>query len=483
MTFPLLLSIGCALLAAALAWRTVRLFRIRRGVLAALTSDEPATRVAAVQEAGELGLATTAPALLRTVRAEQDPAVLAAVLRVVAGHQWEPASTGRVVELRLWAKAYAEAHPELRRAPSGAPLQPGVAGVVPPPSLLGSAPTRRRSTDTSEFDRSDESAEWVPEPSGDPDPLHPVRVLVTGVGGPAGVAVLRALRHRGHYVIGVDADPGAVGLQLADEDHLVPRHDDPTYLTTLLHVATRAEAQALICTVAEELPALAAGRQHLAEAGVRTLLPGRDAAMRCIDKWRFSELMTEAGLPAPATGLGSAVGVPRPWVVKPRFGRGSRDVTVVRTIRTLNTALRRTPEPIVQTLLVGREFTVDALVDPSGTVLAALPRWRLETKAGISTKGETFNDPAVSDLATLVLKAVGLAGPANVQGFVSADGEVSVHEANPRFSGGLPLTLAAGADLVEEYLRGIMGRPMRADRLVARPGVRMLRYYAEVFTA
>ena len=64
----------------------------------------------------EMGLASTAPSLLRAVRAETDPAVLAAVVRAVAARQWEPASTGGIVELRLWARAYAEKHPELRRA-------------------------------------------------------------------------------------------------------------------------------------------------------------------------------------------------------------------------------------------------------------------------------------------------------------------------------------------------------------------------------
>jgi carbamoyl-phosphate synthase large subunit len=191
--------------------------------------------------------------------------------------------------------------------------------------------------------------------------------------------------------------------------------------------------------------------------------------------------MTEAGLPVPATGLGKADGVPGPWVVKPRFGRGSRDVHVVSTQAGLRTALAATPQPIVQTQLTGREFTVDALVDRSGALIAAAPRWRLETKAGVSTKGETFADDEVVNVADLVLKAVGLIGPANVQGFVTEDGAVVVHEVNPRFSGGLPLTQHAGADVVGEYLRGILGLPLRSDRLVTRPGVRMLRHHAEVF--
>ena len=130
------LTIAIGALAAAVAWRSVRLVRMRRGINAALRDDDPNIRIAAVEHAAEIGLAATAPALLRAVREETDPAVLASVVLAVATRQWEPASTARIVELRLWAKAYAERHPELRRGHlSQAPLLPGVAGTVPPPSL------------------------------------------------------------------------------------------------------------------------------------------------------------------------------------------------------------------------------------------------------------------------------------------------------------------------------------------------------------
>jgi carbamoyl-phosphate synthase large subunit len=135
----------------------------------------------------------------------------------------------------------------------------------------------------------------------------------------------------------------------------------------------------------------------------------------------------------------------------------------------------------VQTQIKGREFTCDVLMDPSGGMAGGVARWRLETKAGISTKGETFDNPEVLHLSGQVLKAVGLIGPANVQGFVTDEGCVVIHEVNPRFSGGLPLSLAAGADLVEEYLRAIMGSAIRPERLVGRPGVLMLRHFCEVF--
>jgi carbamoyl-phosphate synthase large subunit len=136
----------------------------------------------------------------------------------------------------------------------------------------------------------------------------------------------------------------------------------------------------------------------------------------------------------------------------------------------------------VQTRCEGREFTVDALTDRDGTVVGLVPRWRLETKAGISTKGETFSDDRVGALVRATIAALGLDGACNVQGFLDdATEEVSVLEVNPRFSGGLPLTLAAGADLVGEFLRGTLGLPLRPERLTHRDGVVMTRHLTEVF--
>ncbi len=482
---PALLAVlvGMSALVMALAWRTVRRLRVRRGIVAGLRHSDPGVREVAVVQAADMGLATTAGMLLRAVRAEADPAVLAAVVRAVAGRQWEPASTAGIVELRLWARAYAEKHPELRRGTSSAPMLPGVVGAVPAPSL---DPARAEEFRTRQDQVPDLNGPAEPElrygPPDDDDRMGPVRVLVTGAGGPAGVAVIQALRRHGHRVVAVDSDPSAAGLRLADEGHLVPRADDPHYLAAVLRVATVTDIQALICTVAEEYGALTGATEYLQEAQIRTLMPDLQSVELCLDKWAFAEHLRGEAFPTPETGLGTAEGIHGPWVVKPRFGRGSRDVVLCTTRTQLASALRTVPQPIVQTLLSGREFTCDALVDSGGAVVGTAPRWRNETRGGISTKGTTFVDPAVSQAASLALKSVGLVGPANVQGFVSEDGSVTVHEINPRFSGGLPLTLAAGCDLVEEYLRDMMGLPVRPERLVPRPDVSMSRYFCEVFS-
>lgn len=306
------------------------------------------------------------------------------------------------------------------------------------------------------------------------------RVLVTGAGGAAGVAVIRALTRAGHHTIAVDVDERAAGLFLAADARVIPTATDAAFGDVLRRAADETHPEVLIGTLSEEIAALHELRDALAAAGVATWLPPNDAVAVCIDKWKFARVLRDAGVPSPVTGLGNSHDVPGPWVIKPRFGRGSRDVYLVDDPMELAWACRRTPEPIVQTRVSGREFTADVLVDHAGRVAACVPRWRLETKSGISTKGETFTDAAVDDVVARTVDSVRLRGVFNLQGFRDDDG-VSVIEVNPRFSGGLPLTLAAGADLVGQVLRGALGQPLQPERLQYRAGVRMTRFFDERF--
>jgi len=306
--------------------------------------------------------------------------------------------------------------------------------------------------------------------------------LVTGAGGAAGVAVINALRSNGGRVVGADCDPWAAGLALAHASGVLPRANDPGFAKAVGALAEHTGANAIVSTVAEEMIALDSYAPDLTALGVALWVPSPESVRRCLDKWAFANCLGSAGLATPCTVLGNDNSeVPGPWIVKPRFGRGSRDVYAAEHPDELKWAIQRVPEPLVQSRLTGREFTVDALVNPDGTFAGGVARWRSETKAGISTKGETFFDSRVLDSAAQALNAVSLRGVANVQGFLTETDQVIIVEINPRFSGGLPLSLAAGADLIGEYLRGLAGFSIRPERLAYRSGVRMARYYSEVF--
>ena len=514
-----LAAAGCLLIGLGVGWRLIVTRRIRRHLIGLLGSADPATRAGTLTLLVAEGLEQFAPALRLMVQTETDPAVLNALVEAVNRSQVMPARTTDLISLRLWAATRSgavalpsrpEAIPIEGVVISNASAKDGSAGrhrlpapAVPSASLI---PEITRSADmfvpvalaatnghghgngksVGHAVTSAEPAVRHPDAAPRPDPAGPDAadarvVLVTGAGGPAGVAVIRALRRAGHRVMAADADPYAVGFRLADEFGRVPRADDPAFADGVIKAVARSGAVALISTVAEELAPLHAAAGLLAEAGAATWLPDPWSVRHCVDKWLFYELMIKHGVLVPATGRGSERGVPGPWIVKPRFGRGSRDVFDVTDASDLSYALRHASEPLVQTKVAGREFTVDTLSGKDGRLYGAVPRWRVETKAGISTKGVTFDDPELVARVAEMLGVLRLEGPACVQGFRTAEGYLVFIEVNPRFSGGLPLSLAAGADLVGQYLNGILGDSVEPERLRPRAGVTMLRYFDEVF--
>ena len=312
-------------------------------------------------------------------------------------------------------------------------------------------------------------------------------VLVTGAGGPAGIAVVRALVERGESVVAVDTDPLAAGLHLTERHAVVGPAAEPDRFAADLAAAVDAFAVDLIvATDSEEMLALAGHEDRL---GAPVWLPKRRSITACVDKWRFWKIAERAHIPTVASALGSEPiaaivdAIPGPWIVKSRSGHGSRDVHAVDDPTELAWACRRVAEPIVQTRSSGREFTLDLLIDHDGRIACAVPRWRLETRAGISTKSRTFRDERVDQVAQRVVEIFSLTGAANVRGFVTDDDRIVVIEVNPRFSGGLSLSLAAGADIVGEFVRGTLGLPIRPECLQFRAGVTMVRHYTELFAA
>jgi carbamoyl-phosphate synthase large subunit len=528
----LLVAAGCLLIALGVGWRLFVNWRVRRRVLMGLLgSADAATRAATLEILVAEGVERFAPALRRMTQTETEAAVLDALAEVVTRTQAMPARTPDLISLRLWAAVRLAARPASipsegvvignGSATDGRAVRgrlPGPAtrsASVSPESALpadafvpvavaatanGESTGRPVAAAESAVDGSPPVAAAEPVVDGSPPAaaaqasrLAPGQdqadegaregrvVLVTGAGGPAGVSVIRALRRAGHRVVACDADRHAVGFRLANEFAPLPRADDPAFAESLLKAVARSGAVALISTVAEELVPLHAVAPALAEAGAATWLPDPWSVEHCVDKWLFHQLMTEHGVPVPATAQGTRDGVPGPWIVKPRFGRGSRDIYHADNAADLYYALGHAPEPLVQSRLTGREFTVDTLSGKDGQLYGAVPRWRLETKAGISTKGVTFRHHELVGKVAEVLGALRLEGPACVQGFRTDEGQLVFTEVNPRFSGGLPLSLAAGADLVGEYLNRILGGVVQSERLRFRSGVTMLRHFDEVF--
>jgi carbamoyl-phosphate synthase large subunit len=313
-------------------------------------------------------------------------------------------------------------------------------------------------------------------------------VLVTGVGSTTGLSVIKALRKQQSFavrVIGTDINAGdtIAGSEFCDAFVQVPRASDDDYVPTLLDICRRERVGALIPIVDPEVLAVAERRDEFGREGTRAIVASAEAVRVCNDKYETYKAFRDLGVPTPATWLPGQIDddrVPFPVIVKPADGVSSVGVARVDDAAQLRAALAATRRPVIQEYLSGAEFTIDVVSDRTGEPLAVVPRERIETRSGISYKGRTVRDEAMISGAAAIARGLKLEGPCNVQCRVP-DGTPVFFEINPRFSGTLPLTVAAGVNSVEIALLSAFDAIPPGARFDFREGVSMSRYWEEVF--
>lgn len=314
----------------------------------------------------------------------------------------------------------------------------------------------------------------------------PGRVLVTGTGGPSGIAVLRAIESPQLTVLAGDVDPYAAGLYLVPDAQreILPRGDDPAFADRVLSLCEREAVDVVVPTVDSELLPLARQRARFAQAGVRLVLASEATLAVCLDKWALDG-RCRGHVRTPVCRLVDdafdAAAPELPAIVKPRSGSGSRGIALLRKRAELE-ALPRDATLLVQEHLPGPEFSLDVLAGADGEVVAVVPRERLKVDSGIAITGRTVHDPELEAFGAAVARLIGLTTVANVQVKGALGGEPALLEVNPRFPGTMPLTVAAGIDMPSLAVAEALGAPPPAGPLPFEE-VAMARFFQERFFA
>jgi carbamoyl-phosphate synthase large subunit len=134
----------------------------------------------------------------------------------------------------------------------------------------------------------------------------------------------------------------------------------------------------------------------------------------------------------------------------------------------------------VQEYLEGPEYTIDVFCDLQGRPISAVPRERIVIRSGVTDRGRTVRSQPLMDLGVRCAEALQFRGAVNVQCRV-VDGTPVVFEINPRFSGGIQLTIAAGADFAEWTIRAARGETILPRLGKFRDALRMTSYEASLF--
>jgi carbamoyl-phosphate synthase large subunit len=275
-------------------------------------------------------------------------------------------------------------------------------------------------------------------------------------------AALRAQRLDGH-VIATDVSAYSPAVHVADRAYRVPLATDPSYLEVMLGLCESERISLFVPTIDDELPLVGAALDAFRRRGVFAACSSALTARLCNDKHATCAHLSRRGVSAATTWLPAELpaDLTFPLFIKPRSGRGAVGAYPVRSAKELAFFLDYVESPVVQDYLDGPEYTIDVLCDTAGRPLSIVPRERVVIRSGVIDRGRTVKSAALIDLARRVCEAITFIGPINVQCRMR-NGVPTVFEVNPRFSGGIPLTIAAGADfpsMLVSMARGVALAP------------------------
>lgn len=288
-------------------------------------------------------------------------------------------------------------------------------------------------------------------------------------------------------VLAIDMSRQSPAFHMADEAFLVPRCTSPEFIPRVLALCEEQKIDLIIPTIDTELAIYAENRDIFAAKGVTIAVSSPEVIAIANDKRATHEWLTQQGLPTVKQAevedvLSGAASLAYPLLVKPAAGAMSRGVAIVADEQELRLATED-DDYIVQTIAPGKEYTVSFFADRSGKCRCAIPRKRLEVRAGEVSKGVTIRNQHIEELAFEVCDRLpGAFGTLNVQIFFDyATEELNIIEINPRFGGGFPLAYQAGGRYPQWLIEEVRGLPSSAtnDRWIDQ--LTMLRFDRAIY--
>jgi len=302
-------------------------------------------------------------------------------------------------------------------------------------------------------------------------------VLVPGAAGPAGINTIKSLKMAGFggKILATDSSSLSAGFFMADINEVIPQADEHSFLDRLFHIVKTYQVEVLMPSSGSDIYPYSENRKQLAEIGAEAIVSDRDKLEICRDKMLTFQTLSNKFL-LPFTTAESDKIDSFPVLAKPRFGKGSRGIVKIDDESDLRYIISKRDDLVFQEYLPGTEYTVDVLSDLDGKPIVAVPRIRMQTKAGISTKGRVLRDPALEMNCMKIAELIGIRGPCCMQMKESAEGRLKLIEINPRMGGGTIFTSLAGANFPAMLLDMIEGRHVSVPLISE---ITVIRYFEE----
>jgi len=307
-------------------------------------------------------------------------------------------------------------------------------------------------------------------------------ILITAIG--KRVQLIKHLK-QSFRIVGIDASILNPAKNFTDIFYQVPRYTQENYAEELMKICLKENVKMIIPLFEKEFLTLLKFKNEFESKGIKLLLSDKKVIEICNGKFYTYEFFKNWKIKTPKSYMTEEVTDLQefPLIIKPEDGMGSEGVYKVHNENELLFFCRYVSNPIIQEFIQGTEYTIDVLCDFNGKVISAVPRERLEIRAGEVSKSRTVKNKDIiektAELIEKLNKEGTVRGPVTVQCIVNETGIYFI-EINPRFGGGVPLSFEAGVNYGKYLSQMLEGKEVKSI-IGEFKEITMLRYDEAVF--
>lgn len=303
-----------------------------------------------------------------------------------------------------------------------------------------------------------------------------MKILFTSVG--RRVELIQAFRYAAKKlnssltIIGADILDSAPALFFCDVAKKVVRINNAQYIPQLLEICEKDAVDCLIPTIDTDLLLLAENKVLFESIGTKVLISRAEKIKLCRDKNITYNYFISLGLNAPITvRTVEKYNFGYPAFIKPKDGSSSINAYKVTNEEELKVYAKKIGDYVIQPFIAGKEYTIDIFCDYEGNPVYITPRERLLVRSGEVLKTRICqNNKMISEMKTLI-EDYRPCGQITVQLIQDEITEKNYYiEINPRFGGGSPLSIKAGADSAMAVIRMLQGESLQYQEKAAKHG-------------
>lgn len=262
-------------------------------------------------------------------------------------------------------------------------------------------------------------------------------------------------------IVVADISELAPAIYFGDKHYIIPRIGEEKYIETIIDIVKEENIKLIVPTIDTELKILAENKKIIEEkTDAKVLISDNNVIDICRNKINTQHFFENHNFGVPKMIDTTSDNIQFPLFIKPLDGSSSINTFKVRNENELEFFKQYIDKPIVQELIQGTEYTVDTFLDFESNPITIVPRQRIATRSGEIAKGKIVKDHEIIEDVKRLVSVLKPIGQITIQCMKTADG-IKYIEINPRFGGGAPMSINAGADSCANLYRLLKGEKIQ----------------------